>query len=162
MHLVLQGHCKWLLQKMFKSKSSPIFIIDFTSFEQSLLKIKVPHFINRKPRSLKEISKWKSVEIKLFCLYLAVPLLIDFIPDIYYCHIACYIFAMRTLYEPISKNNLKDVEEIIIKYVHFIGKYYGNYAYDFTIHAHLHLVKQVEQHGPLKSHSQFVFEVLLN
>ncbi len=114
--------------KKFKSKSSPIFIIDFTSFEQSLLKIKVPHFINRKPRSLKEISKWKSVEIKLFCLYLAVPLLIDYIPSIYYCRIACYILAMRLLYEPISKRNLKDVEEIIIKYVDFIGKYYGNYA----------------------------------
>ena len=64
---------------------------------------------------------------------------------------------MRTLYEPISKRNLKDVEEIIIKYVDFIGKYNGNYAYDFTIHAHLHLVEQVEQRGPLKSHTQFVF-----
>jgi hypothetical protein len=31
---------------------------------------------------------------------------------------------MRLLYEPISKRNLKDVEEIIIKYVDFIGKYY--------------------------------------
>ena len=69
---------------------------------------------------------------------------------------------MRTLYEPINKQNLKPIEELIKKYVDFIGKYYGNGAYDFTIHAHLHLVKQVEQHGTLKSHSQFVFEVLLN
>ncbi len=69
---------------------------------------------------------------------------------------------MRTLYEPINKKNLKSKEELIKTYVGFIGKYYGNGAYNFTIHAHLHLVKQVEQHGPLKSHSQFVFEVLLN
>lgn len=162
MHLVLQGHCKWLLQKIFKSKSSPIFISDFEALEQSLLKVKVPHFMNRKPRSLKEINKWKSAEIKLFSFYLAVPLLIDSIPSLYFCHFACYIFAMRTLYEPINKQNLKSIEELIKKYVDFIGKYYGNGAYDFTIHAHLHLVKQVEQHGPLKSHSQFVFEVLLN
>ena len=63
MHLVLQGHCKWLLQKIFKSKSSPIFISDFEALEQSLLKVKVSHFMNRKPRSLKEINKWKSAEI---------------------------------------------------------------------------------------------------
>ncbi len=69
---------------------------------------------------------------------------------------------MRTLYEPINKQNLKYIEELIKKYVDFIGKYYGNGAYDFTIHAHLHLVKQVEQHEPLKSHSQFVFEVIVN
>jgi hypothetical protein len=63
------------------------------------------------------------------------------------------------LYEPIEKNNFKYVEEIINNYVKYVGIYFGDYAYDFTIHAHLHLVKQVEQHGPLKSHSQFVFEV---
>ena len=44
--------------------------------------------------------------------------------------------------------------------IEFLGKYYGDYAYDFTVHAHLHLADQVEKHGPLKTHSQFVFEVL--
>jgi hypothetical protein len=65
------------------------------------------------------------------------------------------------LYEPIDKQNLVIIQEILQRYTEFLGKYYGDYAYDFTIHAHSHLVKQVEQHGPLKSHSQFVFEVLL-
>jgi hypothetical protein len=77
MHLVLQGHCKWILQKLFKSKSSPIFINDIAALEESLLKIKVPRFINKKPRSLKEINKWKSSEIKLFSFYIAAPLLIN-------------------------------------------------------------------------------------
>jgi hypothetical protein len=63
------------------------------------------------------------------------------------------------LYEPFEKKKFKYVEEIINYYVKYVGIYLGDYAYDFTIHAHLHHVKQVKQHGPLKSHSQFVFEV---
>jgi hypothetical protein len=35
---------------------------------------------------------------------------------------------------------------------------YGLSAYDYTIHAHLHLVDQVLKHGPLHCHSQFFFE----
>ena len=95
MHLVLQGHSKWILYKLFKSKSSPIFIKEIDALEESLLKIKIPHFMNRKPRSLKEINKWKSVEIKLFKFYFAVLLLIECMPRIYYCHYACCIFAIR-------------------------------------------------------------------
>ncbi len=56
MHLVLQGHCKWIIQKLFKSKSSPILIKDTQTLEDSILKIKVPHFMNRKPRSLKKLT----------------------------------------------------------------------------------------------------------
>ena len=65
------------------------------------------------------------------------------------------------LYEPIDKQKLSFIDSIINKYVTFLAQYNGDYAYDFTVHAHLHLVKQVEQHGPLKSHSQFVFEVCI-
>jgi hypothetical protein len=160
MHLVLQGHCKWMLQKFFVTKSSPAFIKDVVLLQKALLQIKVPHFFNRKPRSLAEINKWKSSEIKLFCFYLAIPLLMSYLPSIYFCHFACYVMAVRMLYEPINRNNLATVKEIINNYVKYLGVYYGDYAYDFTIHAHLHLVKQVEEHGPLKSHSQFVFEVM--
>ncbi len=71
MHLILQGHCKWLLQKLFKSKSSPIFIKDVQLLEQKILQIKVSHFIYLKPQSLNHFSKWKSSEIKLFSFYLA-------------------------------------------------------------------------------------------
>ncbi len=35
---------------------------------------------------------------------------------------------------------------------------FGRYAYDYTLHAHLHLACQVRLHGPLQSNSQFVFE----
>jgi hypothetical protein len=46
--------------------------------QKALLKIKVPHFFNRKPWSLAEIIKWKRSEIKLFYFFLAIPLLMSF------------------------------------------------------------------------------------
>ena len=81
-------------------------------------------------------------------------------PSIYFCHFACYIFAIRMLYEPTNTKDMAIAKDLIKNCIEFLGKYYGDYAYDFTVHAHLHLADQVEQHGPLKTHSQFVFEVL--
>ena len=66
----------------------------------------------------------------------------SYLPSIYFCVFACYVMVVRMLYEPINKNNLATVKEIINNYVKYLGVYYGDYAYDFTIHAHLHLVKQ--------------------
>jgi len=107
MHLVLQGHCKWLLQKFFTIKSSPTFIKDLELLQKKLLDIKVPHFFNRKPRTLEEINKWKSSEIKLFCFYFGIPLLMSYLSSIYFCHFACYIFIIRMLYESIEKKKFK-------------------------------------------------------
>ena len=102
-----------MLQKFFVTKSSPAFIKDVVLLQKALLKIKVPHFFNRKPRSLAEINKWKSSEIKLLWFYLAIPSLISYLPSIYFCHFACYVMAVRMLYEPINENNLATVKGII-------------------------------------------------
>lgn len=168
MHLVLQGHCKWLLKQIFLKKKSPATIyndnnkdIDINSEFQSILSdILVPHTFTRKPKNVNNLSKWKSSEVKLFMFYFAIPLLINYLPSIYYCMIASYILAIRLLYEPIEKSELINVKRAIENYVESLGTYFGLYAYDFTIHGHLHLADQVESFGPLKGHSQFVFEVI--
>jgi hypothetical protein len=92
-----------------------------------------------------------------------VQILEQYMPSVYFCHYSCNIFAIRMLYEPIKRHNLVFVKERIKDYNNFMGKYYGDCAYDFTFRAHLHLekknlkicIKQVEKHGPLKSFSFF-------
>jgi hypothetical protein len=77
--------------------------------------------------------------------------------------LASYIFAIRTLYEPIDDvREIDSAEEVLKKYHDELEDSFGEFAYDYTIHAHLHLALQVRRHGPLKSHSQFLFEVNLN
>ena len=74
--------------------------------------------------------------------------------------LASYVFAIRSLYEPIKDiKHIDNAQEIIEKYVDSLDDAYGKYAYDYTVHAHLHLADQVKKHGQLYSHSQFVFEV---
>ena len=43
---------------------------------------------------------------------------------------------------PLNKQNFSSAKDLIRNYVEYIGKYYGDYAYDFTVHAHLHLEDQ--------------------
>ncbi|CAF1035272.1 unnamed protein product, partial [Brachionus calyciflorus] len=63
------------------------------------------------------------------------------------------VFAIRILYETIKDiKKIDNAHDIIEKYVASLD------AYDYTVHAHLHLADQVKKHGPLYSHSQFVFE----
>ncbi len=73
--------------------------------------------------------------------------------------ITSYIFAVRILYEPIfDKSVLEDSEHILNACVNSLLEKFGRYAYDYTLHAHIHLAEQVRLHGPLQSNSQFVFE----
>lgn len=91
-----------------------------------------------------------------------IPILYNILPIFYFNLLASYVFAIRILYEPIKDiKKIDNAHDIIEKYVASLDDAYGKYAYDYTVHAHLHLADQVKKHGPLYSHSQFVFEVCL-
>lgn len=84
----------------------------------------------------------------------------EYLPVFYFKLFASYVFAIRMLYEPIfDKNLIETSKKILQQYVEALEDSFGNYAYDYTVHAHLHLADQVKQHGPLHCNSQFVFEV---
>jgi hypothetical protein len=98
---------KGTVNEMFRNKKSPTFISNesYATLDEAIKSIKIPHFFNRKPRTVNEFSKWKSSEVKLFSFYLSIPLLMNHIPSLYFCHYACYIFAIRSLYEPLNKRD---------------------------------------------------------
>jgi hypothetical protein len=65
-----------------------------------------------------------------------------------------YIFTIRLLYEPIHDVSImNDCEFILSAYVNSLIHEFGRYAYDYTLHAHLHLAGQVRLHGLLQSNS---------
>ena len=71
-----------------------------------------------------------------------------------------YVIAIRILWEPIkSETDLKLSELILKNYCREIEETFNINACLFTLHAHLHLVEQVKNHGPLNGHAQFFFEV---
>jgi len=165
MHLVLQGHSKFLLNVNNLFFNSNIFE-DQKKVGESLFyvnkilsSIKMPHFINRKATNIELSAKWKSSEIKNFLFYQLLPVFINILPSWYFYRLAAYVIAVRILYEPIKSNkDLENAEEIIKQYIKSLDDTFNEYSYSYTVHAHLHLADQVRTHGPLQCHSQFCFE----
>ena len=161
MHLVLQGHAKWLFNKFFFEKDSDDLYLGnkVKQINKLLGETKLPHIINRKPTKIDDVLRWKSSEIKNFLFYYSIPIFMNTMPSWYFYRYAAYVIAIRLLYEPINNiNDLDLAEEILLKYINDLDDTFSISAYTYTIHAHLHLVDQVKLHGPLQSHSQFCFE----
>jgi hypothetical protein len=161
LHLVLQGHAKWLLNKLFidKAKNDLFRRYDETALNYCLKSIRLPHTFNRKPSKIDEALRWKSSEIKIFLFYESVPILIKYLSSAYFYKYASYVIAVRLLYEPIRDIQcLSLIKDIFIHYIKDLEETFSIEACTYTIHAHLHLVDQVKLHGPLHCHSQFAFE----
>lgn len=160
MHLFCAGHGKWLLKHYLERDGDCSVYDHIKDIDTRLKSATIPHLFNRKIKSIMNNDKWKCSQVKLFFFYMAVPTLIDILPNDYFILLCGYICAMRLLYEPIA--NLDDIEiaeNLLKSYYESLGLYYGDFAYDYTVHAHLHLAEQVRNHGPLHCHSQFAFEV---
>ncbi|CAF1056928.1 unnamed protein product, partial [Brachionus calyciflorus] len=124
-----------------------------------LTDIKYPHYMNRKFNKILIDLKYKSSELKLFVFYLAVPILIDILPDDFWFMLCCYVFSIRTFYEPIKNiDDLNYAKILYEKYFSLLDCFFSKSAYLGTTHAHLHLFEQVYLHGPLQCHSSFCFE----
>ena len=162
MHLVLQGHAKWLLDHFFFSDCKSVFDIRCSqkSIDSLIDKMKVPHFITRKFPKIETKVKLKSSELKIFVLYWGLPLLMNQIKNPYFYILCHYFLSIRILYEPIKDtNDLLVADNLMKSYVKNIDSLFKKTSY--TLHAHLHLARQVYAHGPLHCHSQFVFEVFI-
>ena len=52
---------------------------------------------------------------------------------------------------------VKFIEEILKENVFKLGDFFGPYAYDYTVHAHLHLAQKVSKLGSLMCNGFFYF-----
>ncbi|CAF0887295.1 unnamed protein product [Brachionus calyciflorus] len=144
MHLVLQGHVKWLLKELFENKQSEFYIgFKIDEINSFLANVKFPHSQNRRFNCIDVNRKIKSSELKVFILYLAVPILKRFLDPRLFMYLCLYIFSIRIFYEPIfDLKKLETAKEMIELYYQLIEEFYGESAYTYTIHAHLHLYDQ--------------------
>ncbi len=74
----------------------------------------------------------------------------------YFYKLSCSVLSIRMLFEPIKNMiDLVKVEKILVNYIKDLEDSFPNYALTYTIHAHIHLVNQVQFHGPLQAYSLF-------
>lgn len=159
MHLILLGAVKYLVLKIF-DETGPWYLGDkVEEINEFIENIKVPDFITRLPRKIKDLKYWKASELRAFLLYYSVPIFKDLFPDKYFQHWILLVGAVYILLkDEISEDDLNSAEIMIRSFVRDIGPLYGDNCYVYNMHNLLHLCTFVRRWGPLWATSAFIFE----
>lgn len=164
MHCVHINVMKKLLSLWFDSEfhdknfSLRQFLCDINKLLTSVCPI---DHIPRIPRTLDDYSYWKASELKAFLLVYSLPILKNYMPEIYFDHHVLLVYAITLLSSTsISKAMIKNASSALSEYVKRYEILYGKNNMTNNIHLLLHLPKAVEQFGPLWTTSCYSFENL--
>ena len=98
MHAVLEGVTRMLMKSWFDSSfHSPFYIgRHVVEIDHHLLQQRPPNEFSHPPRSIKRhMNYWKASELKTWLLFYSLPLLLDFLPSLYWHHYALLVNAMH-------------------------------------------------------------------
>lgn len=159
MHSVLLGVVLHLTTLWFFIKG-PWYIGDkVDQVDNFLMQIKPPDFLQRLPRSLKYLSKWKASELRSWLLFYSPLVLQKFGGTQYYQHWLLLVASIQILLsENISATNLDDAESMLNSFLKDISILYRFKDYRYNIHSLLHLPLTVLRWGPLWAISAFPYE----
>lgn len=160
MHLVCLGVTRKLL-KIWICASVPLRIPGRQVIEISNALAQLKPFIvkefSRKPRSLKEIDRWKATEFRQLLLYTG-PIVFSSLPKKYYQNFMTLHCAISILCTP---GICRDRNDYACKLQYFVKGFcdmYGKTHISYNVHELLHLAKDVKKFGPLDDFSAFPFE----
>lgn len=163
MHSVCLGVVRKLLYTWISgSLSVRLCSRDVTSLSEHLLslKIHVPLEINRKPRELSELARWKASELRSFLIYLGPLVLKNILHTAMYEHFLLLHCGITIL---LSKKHIEKIgtdlaNEFISVFVNHCEKLYSKKFYVYNVHSLCHLSIDVDNYGPLDNFSAFCFE----
>lgn len=149
----------WTLPK-YKSKPWSIYG-KLSVVDDRLKKVCLPNFVQCGIRSITNLALWKGLHIKIFILYLALPILAGILPQEYLDHFACYVHCLYILNSSsISPDSLLFCENALKKFVKQFQVLYGVRFMTINVHNTLHLPFVVNNLGPMRCYSCFPFESL--
>nr|XP_015840165.1 PREDICTED: uncharacterized protein LOC107399041 [Tribolium castaneum] len=121
MHLIYLGVAKRLLINYYLEGKARYRLSqkNIRKINETILKIKefIPSEFARKPRSFKDIKRWKATEFRLFVMYTGPIILWNIIHDTYYSHfilLHCATFILSNEY--FIKNYLSTAEDCLRKF----------------------------------------------
>lgn len=124
-----------------------------------IMKKCIPSRFARKPRSLREVDRWKATEYRQFLLYTGKLALQNILrPDLYDNFMTLSV-ALSILVSPKLSENHRDYAHKLLE--HFVTQarnLYGKEFLVYNVHAMLHLADEVKDHGSLDACSAFPFE----
>lgn len=162
MHSVCLGVVKKILLTLLKG---PLNVrlsgqkVKLVSEQLLSLKPYFPLELNRKPRDLIELPRWKATEFRSFLLYTAPVVLRKNVPTGIYEHLLLHTgITILLSSHHISILGCNLANELLCVFLNHCEEIYGREYYVYNIHTLCHLSDEVEKHGPLDLFSAFPFE----
>ncbi|XP_063403282.1 uncharacterized protein LOC134712602 [Mytilus trossulus] len=164
MHGVCAGVMKMLLtlwfDKQHKTENFSMFIHK-GSVNTRLSSIHPNLHITRPPRSLDDLSHWKSAEYRNFLFLWSLPVLHDILPNEYYLHFSLLVRGIYNLArENVSDKDLKNAERCLFLFIENFPNLYSSRYLTMNCHQLLHITDCVRANGPLFVNNCFAFEDL--
>ncbi len=163
MHAVLEGVTKRLINSWFNSANhrQPYYLgRSLSQIDKLLLQQRPPQEFSRPPRSIRTHLKfWKASEFRNWLLYYSLPILLNYLPPLFWHHYALLVCAMHILLnDQIANASIDAAEQMLCDFHLLLGELYGTQSYTANAHLLLHVTKYVRLWGPLWTHSAFGFE----
>ncbi|KAE8740480.1 hypothetical protein FOCC_FOCC014008 [Frankliniella occidentalis] len=127
--------------------------------DERLLSIKPPMHVVRCPRSLNDVSYWKTSELKLWLNDYSLPVLNGVLPDSYLKHHGSLVAASHLLNaNTVTSQSLDIAGSLLKKYVSQYSDFYDPNQMTMNVHLLLHLPQTVANLGPAWVSSCFPLE----
>ncbi|KAL2095636.1 hypothetical protein ACEWY4_007784 [Coilia grayii] len=160
MHLVCLGVVKKLLQIWLRGPLPvrlPASIVGRMSEKLLSMRPYIPVEFARKPRSFRELDRWKATEFRQFLLYSGPVVLAGFLDNNMYHNFMVLSAAISILVHP-HHDLLDYAGEMLKGFVQHFGELYGTDHIVYNVHCLVHLVDDVKRHGGLYSFSAVPYE----
>lgn len=165
MHLVCLGVMRKLLVTWLRGPlGTRLCSRDVDTISQRLVSFSnyMPEEIVRKPRTLRELDRWKATEFRTFLLYSGPVALKDILrTDLYHHFLAFHVSITIFCKEETIKKYLPYAKELLVYFVQKCKNLYGPEFIIYNVHNLIHLGDDVKKFGPLDTFSAFPFESYL-
>lgn len=119
----------------------------------------IPVEFARKPRSFREIDRWKATEFRQFLLYIGPVLLPSFLSSNMYNNFMLLSTAIAILISVDLSSSYSQYSQTLLKaFVSHFGEIYGKDAIVYNVHGLVHLPEDVQKFGCLDHISAFPYE----
>lgn len=163
MHLIDLGVGKKILSFVWNGKHNGVKITaeQKQEFDAKLIAIAsyIPKEFGRKPRTMRELCRWKAIEFRQFILYYGIMILKNFLDDDMYVHFLLLHSAYRLLSCPRNcQKYLHCSQELLEVFVHNFKHIYGEDKISYNVHSLLHVPECVRIYGNVNNFSAYKFE----
>ena len=122
----------------------------------------MPREFARKPRSLKDLDRWKATELRLFLLYTGPVVLYNKIPTELYSNFMLLSVGIHMLLNRNLCDHYADyAHQLLVSFVQHYSQLFGTNQVVYNVHTLVHLADDVRNHGSLENISGFPFENFL-